>query len=175
MSLGLAQIDLTQPAVVFSNMLTIWSCMLLIRRLMWLVGLSRLLARRWVFFFSSMGLRISSSKSEVMLVSRKHERPSILIRIGSHILPQTTTFKYLGVFFDCGLRWSTQTKYVMRICLQRINLLKSVAGVSWGSIYLVCFCSIGVSLALFWNTLQFATQEWPRHICYCLNAFSIEH
>jgi hypothetical protein len=68
-----------------------------------------------------------------MLFSRKHEHPPILIRIGSHVLPQATTFKYLGVFFDCGLRWSTQTKYVKRRCLQRINLLKSVADVSWGA------------------------------------------
>jgi hypothetical protein len=84
-------------------------------------------------FFSSVGLTISSSKSEVMLFSRKHERPPILIRIGSHVLPQATTFKYLGVFFDCALRWSAQTRYVGRRCLQRINLLKSVAGVSWGA------------------------------------------
>jgi hypothetical protein len=73
-------------------------------------------------FFSSMGLTISSAKSEVMLFSRKHERPPILIRIGSHVLPQTTTFKYLGMFFDCGLRWSTQTKYVRRRCLERIEI-----------------------------------------------------
>jgi hypothetical protein len=126
-------------------------------------------------FFSSMGLTISSSKSKVMLFSRKHERPPILIRIGSHVLPHTTTFKYLGVFFDCGLRWSAQTKYMKRRCLQRINLLKSVAGVSWGRIHLICFCYIGVSLAIFCNTVQFDMQEWPRHTCYCLNAFSIEH
>jgi hypothetical protein len=80
-----------------------------------------------------MGLTISSSKSEVMLFSRKHERSPILIRIGAHDLPQATTFKYLGVFFDCGLRWSAQTKYVKRRCLQSINLLKSVVGVSWGA------------------------------------------
>jgi hypothetical protein len=55
-------------------------------------------------FFSSMGLIISFSKSKVMLFSRKHESPPILIRIGTHVLPETTTFKYLGVFFDCGLR-----------------------------------------------------------------------
>jgi hypothetical protein len=81
-------------------------------------------------FFSSMGLTISFSKSKVMLFFRKHERPPILMRIRSHVLPQTTTFKYLGVFFDCVLRWSAQTKYVKRRCLQRINLLKSVTGVS---------------------------------------------
>jgi hypothetical protein len=40
-----------------------------------------------VVFFSSMGLKIFTAKSEVMLFSRKHEHPSILIRIGSHVLP----------------------------------------------------------------------------------------
>jgi hypothetical protein len=48
-------------------------------------------------FFSSMGLTISASKSEVMLFTRKHER------IGSYVLPQTICFKYLGLFFDAGL------------------------------------------------------------------------
>jgi hypothetical protein len=71
--------------------------------------------------------------AEVMLYSQTHERLPILIRIGSHVLPHASTFKYLGVFFDCGLRWSTQTKYVKRRGLQRINLLKSLAGVSWGA------------------------------------------
>jgi hypothetical protein len=56
--------------------------------------------------FSSMGPAIPSAKSEVMLFSQKHERPSILIRIGSHVLPQTTILKYLGVFYDFGLKRS---------------------------------------------------------------------
>jgi hypothetical protein len=129
---------------------------------MLLIGSSRLLARRV--------LTISSSKSEVMLFSRKHERPPNLIRIGSHVLPQAMTFKYLGVFFDCGLRWITQTKYVKRRCIQRINLLKSVAGVSWGA-----HPSFMLLLALFWNTVQFATRELPGHTLYCFNAFIIEH
>jgi hypothetical protein len=38
-------------------------------------------------FFSSMGLTISASKSEVMLFTRKHEHPPILVRIGSYVLP----------------------------------------------------------------------------------------
>jgi hypothetical protein len=46
-------------------------------------------------FFSSMNLTIASSKFEVILFSRKHERPPILIRIKFHVLPQTTTFKYI--------------------------------------------------------------------------------
>jgi hypothetical protein len=75
-------------------------------------------------------MTISASKSEVMLFTRKHERLPILVRIGSYVLPQATCFKYLGIFFDSGLRWSCHVKYVRQRCLQRMNMLKSVAGVS---------------------------------------------
>jgi hypothetical protein len=54
----------------------------------------------------SLNIFFSASKLEVMLFTRKHERPPILVRIGSYLLPQTTCFTYLGVFFDAGLRWS---------------------------------------------------------------------
>jgi hypothetical protein len=56
----------------------------------------------------------------------------ILVRIGSYIL-YTTCFKYLGIFFDAGLRWSCDVKYVLRRSIQRMNLLKSVAGISCGA------------------------------------------
>jgi hypothetical protein len=102
-------------------------------------------------FFSSVSLTISSSKSEVMLFSRKHERPPILVGIGSHFLPQATTFKYLEVFFECGLRWSTQTKYVKRRCLQRINLLKALASVS---------CMLLLYRGLFGSVLEYGS------VCY---------
>jgi ribonuclease HI len=39
----------------------------------------------------------------------------------------------LGVFFDCGLRWSTQVQYVQRRCLQRLNFMNSIAGTWWGA------------------------------------------
>jgi hypothetical protein len=64
-----------------------------------------------------------------MLFTRKHERPPILVRIG----PQTTCLKYLNIFVDAGLRWGYHAKYVRRRCLQRVKLLKSAAGVSWGA------------------------------------------
>jgi hypothetical protein len=80
-----------------------------------------------------MGLKISASKSEVVLFTRKHESPpTTLVGVGSYVMPQTSYFKYLGIFFDAGLRWNCNAKYVLRRCLERVNL-KSVAGVSWGS------------------------------------------
>jgi hypothetical protein len=53
-----------------------------------------------VFFSSTGPLTISGSKSEVMLFTRKYERPPILVRIGSYVLPQTTCLKYLGIYFS---------------------------------------------------------------------------
>jgi exonuclease III len=45
-----------------------------------------------VYFFNSMGLTISISKSETMLFSRNHERPLLSVIIGSHTLPQVIFF-----------------------------------------------------------------------------------
>jgi hypothetical protein len=77
-------------------------------------------------FFSSMGLTISASKSEVMLFTRKHERPPILVRIGFYLLPQTTCFKYLGTFFDSELRRSCHVKCV-RCFLKSASILFDTA------------------------------------------------
>jgi hypothetical protein len=104
-------------------------------------------------FFSSMDLTISASKSEVMLFTEKHKRPPVLVTIGSYVLPQTTCFKYLGIFFDAGLRWSCHAKYVRRRCLQRVNLLKSVAGFSWGE-HLSCLVLLYRGLDRFWNMVM---------------------
>jgi hypothetical protein len=52
-------------------------------------------------FFSSMGLTISASKSKVMLFTKKHERSSILVRIGSYVLPQRRHVSNVWVYFRC--------------------------------------------------------------------------
>jgi hypothetical protein len=80
-------------------------------------------------FFSLLGLTISFTKSEVVLLSWRHLRPPLLIRIDDRLLPQVVSFKYLRVFFDAGLRWGIQARYVQKRCLQRLNFLESVAGV----------------------------------------------
>jgi hypothetical protein len=45
------------------------------------------------------------------------------------LLPQVVSFKYLGVFFDAGLRWGTQARYVQKRCLQRLIFFKSIASI----------------------------------------------
>jgi hypothetical protein len=71
-------------------------------------------------FFSMLGLTISSTKSEVIFFSRRHLRPPVSIRIGDRLLPQVVSFKCLEVFFDAGLEWGTQVRYVQKKCLLRL-------------------------------------------------------
>jgi hypothetical protein len=85
-------------------------------------------ARLSRFFFNMVGLTISAVKTEAMVFSRKHHKPDVTLWIDGRSLPQTKEFKYFGVFFDSGLRWSTQVRYVQRRCLQRLNLMRSIAG-----------------------------------------------
>jgi hypothetical protein len=76
-------------------------------------------------------LTISAVKSEAMVFSRKHHKPDVTLWIDGRSLPQTKESKYLGVFFDSGLRWGTQVRYVQRRCLQRLNFMRSIAGTWW--------------------------------------------
>jgi hypothetical protein len=46
---------------------------------------------------------------------------------------QSISFKYLGAFYETGIRRGAQAKYVQKRCLQRLNFLKSIAGVWWGA------------------------------------------
>jgi hypothetical protein len=71
---------------------------------------------------------LSTVKSEAMVFSRKHHKPDVTLWIHGRSLPQTKEFKYFGVFFDSGLRWSTQVRNVQRRRLQRLNFMRSIAG-----------------------------------------------
>jgi hypothetical protein len=54
--------------------------------------------RHSVFFFSLLGLTISSTKSDVVFFSRRYLRPPVSIRIGGRLLPQVVSFKHLVLF-----------------------------------------------------------------------------
>jgi hypothetical protein len=74
------------------------------------------------------------------------------------LLPQVVSFKYLRVFFDAGLRWGTQARYVQKRCLQRLNFLKSIASVWWGA---HPHCMIMLYRGLVESVLEYGS------FCYC--------
>jgi hypothetical protein len=82
-------------------------------------------------FFDMVGLTTSAVKSEAMVFSIKHQKPDMTLCIDGISLPQAKEFKYLSVFFDSGLRWNTQVRYVdAKIEFHEIDSWKLVGGTS---------------------------------------------
>jgi hypothetical protein len=103
------------------------------------------------------GLTISATKSEVVLFLRKHLQLVVSIRVNGRLLPQSISFKYLGLFYDTGLTWDAQAKYVQKRCLQGLNFLKSTAGVWLGANYR---CLLLLYKGLIGSVLDYAS------VCY---------
>jgi ribonuclease HI len=84
-------------------------------------------------FFSNIGLSISEKKSELVFFSRKHTTPIAQIGLNGRLLTVSNNFRYLGVIFDQKLLWNAHVRLVQQKCAKRINLMRSMAGVSWGA------------------------------------------
>jgi Reverse transcriptase (RNA-dependent DNA polymerase) len=84
-------------------------------------------------FFNSLGLTISTQKSESMVFSKKHQIPQLTISLNNNILQNAVQFRYLGVLFDTKLTWKPHVDMIVRKCQRRTNFLKSIAGYSWGA------------------------------------------
>ncbi|KAK0144504.1 Retrovirus-related Pol polyprotein from type-1 retrotransposable element R2 [Merluccius polli] len=79
------------------------------------------------------GMRISTSKSESMVLNRK--RVECTLRVGDEILPQVEEFKYLGVLFTSEGRIKEQkkeqrTRTRSRVQVAEMSFLRRVAGLS---------------------------------------------
>lgn len=79
------------------------------------------------------GLTFSSSKTEVMVFSRKHKLPEIKISMDKRELKSVESHKYLGIYFDRKCLWGGQIREIARKCQKRINFLKAICGTWWGA------------------------------------------
>ena len=83
---------------------------------------------------NSKGLRISLNKSSVTLFTpwtkQSNHRPDV--SLGNHPLPLEKFPKILGVTFDTHFNFSTHVKNIITRAAPRINLLKALAGSTWG-------------------------------------------
>lgn len=79
------------------------------------------------------GFRLSPTKSNVVVFSRKRILPPINLQIDGCTLPVCDTFRYLGVTFDKKLNYKSHIDLVERKCMKRINILKMVSGTHWGA------------------------------------------
>ena len=63
-------------------------------------------------------LTLNVHKSKFMIISRKHQVPSLSIGVKSINLEQCDSYKYLGIFIDKDLSWRTHIQYVTKKVLK---------------------------------------------------------
>ena len=85
-------------------------------------------------WYKSRGLKFSSSKSKVVLFSRKKSAPTaIKLYLAGKIIPMSETAPFLGLLLDQHLTWKSYVTELKQKCLTRMNLLKSLSRKSWGA------------------------------------------
>ena len=80
-----------------------------------------------------LGLEINTSKTNSALFSLSTSKEQIKLRLKYEIVPQTNTPTFLGVKLDTRLTWKPQIEQMERSSLQKLALVRKLAGTSWGA------------------------------------------
>lgn len=73
------------------------------------------------------GFRFSVSKTKAMLFTRKRIN-DIQLRMYSQDIERVKHFKFLGLWFDERLTWSTHIQRIIDTCKKSINVMRCLAG-----------------------------------------------
>ena len=78
------------------------------------------------------GLKVSTEKTKLVLFTKK-KKLKIDIKYKGESLVVEKQAKFLGLIFDEKLTWNKHIEYLLTKCRKRINILKVLAGTSWGA------------------------------------------
>ena len=79
------------------------------------------------------GLVVNPAKSKTMFFTRKKitNLPQLVLNGGN--IPLVTTHKFLGLYLDAPLLlWKKNITYLKETCLDKLRIMKALAGSSWG-------------------------------------------
>ena len=93
----------------------------------------------------SNGLELSTSKSTVVVFSRRRVLPTINVTYNGHSLPVANHAKFLGVVLDGKLTGVPHCEYIVTKCERLLNIIRCLSGVWWGA--------HPFSMKLFYNAL----------------------
>ena len=79
------------------------------------------------------GLEINTSKTNSTLFSLSTSKEQIKLRLKGETMPQTDNPTFLGVKLDTRLTWKPQIEKMERSSLQKLALMRKLAGTSWGA------------------------------------------
>lgn len=85
------------------------------------------------YYQNKLKLSISPSKSGAMIFSKRHYNCDGDIMYNNNPLPWLSEKKFLGICLDSKLTFETHINYIIRNASLGLNILRSLAGVHWGS------------------------------------------
>ena len=88
--------------------------------------------KRMCKFMSEIGLNFSKEKTKSVVFSKKHQNPTLNIRMDNFPVNQIDNFKYVGITLDRKLSMNLQIKSSAASAAKAINIMRSVAGTRWG-------------------------------------------
>lgn len=91
------------------------------------------------------GLELSTSKSSVVVFSRRRIPPDIVVKYNNLPLPVATHAKFLGVILDSKLTGAPYYDHIVAKCERMLNIVRCLSGVWWGA--------HPFSMKLFYNAL----------------------
>ena len=68
-----------------------------------------------------------------VLFTRRVAGNNIKLTFNGKHLKMANSAKYLGIIFDNKLTWTEHIKYIEEKCKKRLNLMRSIAGNTWGA------------------------------------------
>ncbi|CAL4067481.1 unnamed protein product, partial [Meganyctiphanes norvegica] len=79
------------------------------------------------------GTTFSAEKSNFMVFTKKRTLSAVHLRIKGVAIPETDSTFFLGLKFDCKLRWDKHIQYLFDSCSKRLNVLRSIQSHAWGA------------------------------------------
>ena len=80
-----------------------------------------------------LGLEINTSKTNSTLFSLSTSKEQIKLGLKDETVPQTDNPTFLGVKLDTRLAWKPQIEKMERSGLQKLALMRKLAGTTWGA------------------------------------------
>jgi len=78
------------------------------------------------------GFKISPDKTVAVVFSHR-TNTHIELTINNQLVKIDNKAKFLGIVFDSKLNWNEHIKYLEEKCKKRLNLMRAVAGNTWGA------------------------------------------
>jgi hypothetical protein len=76
--------------------------------------------------------RFNETKSKAMMISRYRSNVAINVYLNNRGLDQVTEMKYLGIYFDCRLKFDKQVENIVEKSTTMTHMLGKSAKLHWG-------------------------------------------